>query len=171
MNKQEAIKKMQSEARHHCGERECYKDGCTKNVELDIAIDIVNQIDEPEKPEVPQFVDTWIQGAKYNGFDLCEAMTDEEMSDKLKIWLSRSSEVFAKAWLYGCEIEKEKLYTAKLKLTGEYLVYYASIKDLHHDKTTDNAAKRRKVYHFTEDDLVKYHIWGSNAYEVKEVEE
>ena len=30
-------------------------------------------------------------------------------------------------------------------------------------------AKEVKAYHFTEDDLVKYNIWGNNYYEVEEV--
>ena len=181
MNKQEAIKKMQSEARHHCGERECYKDGCTKNVELDIAIDIVNQIDEPEKPVVPQFVADFYESIEDDFesgvYELCAQFYEDEseLSDGLYWWFKFSAnkpiQTLVNMHKFGYEVEKEKLYTAKLKLTGEYLVYYASIKDLHHDKTTDNAAKRRKVYHFTEDDLVKYHIWGNNAYEVKEVEE
>ena len=78
-------------------------------------------------------------------------------------------ETLVKMKLFGYEVKKEKLYTAKLKLTNEYLVYYASIKDLHHAKTTDNVAKREKVFHFTEDDLVKYHVWENTAYEVNEV--
>lgn len=63
---------------------------------------------------MPQFVDTWIQGAKYNGFDLYEAMTDDEMSDKVATWIVCNSEIFAKAWFFGYEVEKEKLYTVEL---------------------------------------------------------
>lgn len=66
MNKQEAIEKLQSEARHHCGEKECYKDGCTKNVELEMAIDIINQIHEPQKVVIPKFVADWYDYTKKN---------------------------------------------------------------------------------------------------------
>ncbi len=117
------IEKLQSEARHHCGEKECYKDGCTKNVELDIAIDIVKQLDEPEKPVVPSYIDTWIQGARYNGFDLYEAMMDDGLLDEARVWIEYNSETFAKAWLFGYEVEKEKLYRMKHNLTGEYLCF------------------------------------------------
>nr|WP_283769937.1 DUF1642 domain-containing protein [Streptococcus gallolyticus] len=160
---------MQSEARHHCGEKECYKDGCTKNVELDIAIDIVNQLDEPKKPVIPQFIDTWIQGAKYNGFDLYEAMTDDEMSDKVVTWIVCNSETFAKAWFYGYEVEKEKLYTAKLKSTNEYLHYDKNYKKILHFRVPDDVVNQKEAYHFTEDDLIKYYAWENEAYDVKEV--
>ena len=56
MNKQEAIKELQKQARHHCGEIECYKDGCEKSVELSKAINIISQIDEPQKVVIPKFV-------------------------------------------------------------------------------------------------------------------
>ena len=49
MNKQEAIEELQKQARHHCGEIECYKDGCEKSVELSKAINIVSCIDESQK--------------------------------------------------------------------------------------------------------------------------
>lgn len=170
MNKQEAIKEMGK------------IDGLTikdKSVgfyikmipEVEI-LKIIKQIDEPEKHVVPQYVAEYIEYCKHEKFYALHGAY-ANMDDRLKCWRFKgnNSELFAKAWLFGYEVEKEKRYTAKLKLTDEYLVYYASIKDLHHAKTTDNAAKRQKVFHFTEDDLVKYHIWGNDNYEVKEVEE
>lgn len=74
----------------------------------------VKELDEPEKPVVPQYVDTWVQGCKYNGFDLYEAMTSIEMPMEFDNWLETNSETFAKAWLFGYEIEKEKLYTVEI---------------------------------------------------------
>ena len=125
-----------------------------------------------KKPVVPPYIDTWIQGCKYNGFDLLEAMTMPiDTPEKTGRWISDNPETFAKAWLYGYEIEKEKRYTAKLKLTDEYLCCESQFKDLLHYKVPDSSAKEVKAYHFTEDDLVKYHIWGNDNYEVKKVEE
>ena len=132
MNKQEAIEELQSEARYHCGEKEYYRDDCTKNVELDIAIDIVSQIDEPEIVELPEYVDTWYQGAKYNGFDLYEAMTDDEIPDRVDSWIQCNPETFVKAWLYGYEVEKEKLYTVEIpnpNSSTKTKVYLAKNKD------------------------------------------
>ncbi|WP_180384473.1 DUF1642 domain-containing protein [Streptococcus macedonicus] len=67
-----------------------------------------------EELVVPQFIDAWIKGAKYNGFDLYEAMTDNDMSDNVVTWIVCNSETFAKAWLFGYEVEKEKRYTVQL---------------------------------------------------------
>lgn len=155
--------------------KECYKDGCTKNVELDIVIDIVNQlVDEPEKPVVPQFIDTWIQGAKYNGFDLREAMTDDERSEKVAAWIVCHPETFAKAWLYGYEVEKEKLYTARLKLiSDERYCYIVKRKE---DKILfiSNLEGNRDLYHqihFTQAELEELDAWNNPAFEIKEVKE
>lgn len=170
MNKQEAIEKIRNISTLKINDR-------VSHHEIDMVIknqvlDIISQIDEPKKVVVPQFVAEYIEYCKHEKFYALHGAY-ANMDDRLKCWRFKgnNSELFAKVWLYGYEIEKEKRYTAKLKLTDEYLVYYASIKDLHHAKTTDNAAKRQKVFHFTEDDLVKYHIWGNDNYEVKEVEE
>lgn len=167
MNKQEVIEKIEA-----CKSPFISEDDTIFNYGLDKALSIIKQLDKPEKPVVPKFVAEYIEYCKHEKFYALHGAY-ANMDDKLKCWRFKgnNSELFAKAWLYGYEIEKEKRYTAKLKLTDEYLVYYASIKDLHHAKTTDNVTKREKVFHFTEDDLVKYHIWGNDNYEVKEVEE
>lgn len=70
---------------------------------------------------------------------------------------------------FGYEVEKEKLYTAKLKLTGEYLIYDKGYKEIRHTKVPDDVAHKVESYHFTEDDLAKYHAWSNDAYQVKEV--
>lgn len=41
-------------------------------------------------------------------------MRTNNQPDKTIHWLSKNSETFAKAWLYGYEVEKEKLYTVEL---------------------------------------------------------
>ena len=171
MNKQEVIEKLQSEARHHCGEKECYKDGCTKNVELDIAIDIVNQLDEPKKPVIPQFIDTWIQGAKYNGFDLYEAMTDET-PDKTSTWIVCNPETFAKAWLYGYEVEKEKLYTVKFSNEDFGKIYIGIFKAVNKLGISSLPLNDDDVKSwFTEDELKRFKFWNNPAFEIREVEE
>lgn len=109
MNKQEAIEKIEA-----CKSPFTSEDDTIFNYGLDKALSIIKQLDEPEKPVVPQFIDTWIQGAKYNGFDLYEAMTDDEMSDKVATWIVCNSEIFAKAWFFGYEVKREKLYTVEL---------------------------------------------------------
>lgn len=170
MNKKEAIEKIKNIGTLKINDTVLHQQ--FDMVDKNKVLDIISKIHEPKKVVVPQFVAEYIEYCKHEKcYALHGAYTN--MDDRLKCWhfKGNNSELFAKAWLYGYEVEKEKLYTAKLKLTDEYLVYYASIKDFHHAKTTVNAAKRLQALHFTEDDLVKYHIWGNDNYEVKEVEE
>ena len=115
MNKQEVIKELQKQAIHHCGEIECYKDGCEKSVELSKAINIISQIDEPQKVVIPKFVGEWIETHKRWMPFLSHLFTDN-LDEELKEWLdfSDNQNLMAKAWLYGYEVEKEPLYTVEI---------------------------------------------------------
>lgn len=120
MNKQEAIEKLKSRVKSHWLDEEIYGDNCIKSVELGMAIDIVKQLDEPEKPVVPQYVADWLEVCKDNlPLSLANSMNNIVMRssnqpDKTIHWLAKNSETFAKAWIYGYEVEKEKLYTVKI---------------------------------------------------------
>lgn len=170
---------MKSRVKSHWLDEEIYGDNCIKSVELGMAIEIVNQIDEPEKPVVPQFVAEWYEKNKddlaWSLYSLCVDFYKRELQDDLHNWFkyddNKPIETLVKMKLYGYEVDKEKLYTAKLKLTNEYLGYESQLNDLLHYKVPDSSAKEVTAFHFTEDDLVKYHIWGNDTYEVTEVEE
>lgn len=129
MNKQEAIEKLKSKAKPHWLDEEIYGDDCIKSVELNTAIGIVNQIYEPEKPVVPQFVADWLEVCKENlALSLASSMNNIVMSankqpDETIHWVAHNSETFAKAWLFGYEVEKRKLYTVEIPNpnSGAYL--------------------------------------------------
>lgn len=83
-------------------------------------------LNEPEKPTVPQYVEDWIEWCKRNSVTLLGAMSpidelgtaicnDKKVKslDAFK-WATQNQETFAKAWLFGYEVEKEKLYTVEL---------------------------------------------------------
>lgn len=116
MNKQEVIEKLQSNAVNIYNETS----GWTKEIELDIVTDIVNQIYEPKKTVVPQFVADWLEVCKDNlALSLASSMNNIVMRtnnqpDKTIHWLAKNSETFAKAWLFGYEVKKEKVYTVEL---------------------------------------------------------
>lgn len=180
MNKQEAIEKIKRRTEYFKVEKEYnrgFRDG------LNNSIPVIREIDAPERPVVPQYVADWIEWCKRNKVSLLGAMSpidelgtaicDDKKVESLEAskWATRNQETFAQAWLFGYEVEKEKLYTAKLKLTNEYLGYESQLNDLLHYKVPDSSAKEVTAFHFTEDDLVKYHIWGNDTYEVTEVEE
>ena len=166
MNKQEAIDKI-----NNITARETFMSEIIW-VKRDEVIDIVKQLDEPEKPVVPQFVDTWIQGAKYNGFDLYEAMTDET-PDKTTTWIVCNPETFAKAWIYGQEVEKEKLYTARLKLISVKKYSYINKEKEKNRLFIYGLDTLNDMYqiHFTQAELEEINIWNNPAFEIKEVTE
>ena len=59
MNIQELIKEIKKHAIYHCGEKECYKEGCTQVVDLGVVLEIINQLDEPETghaDEAPRYL-------------------------------------------------------------------------------------------------------------------
>lgn len=88
-------------------------------------LNIVNQIDEPvkppepepwapEKPVVPQFVADMIIKRKTAGQSVIKAIENLRFYEDACKWVRNNGETFVKAWLYGYEVEKEKLYTVEL---------------------------------------------------------
>lgn len=132
---------------------------------------------EELKPVVPRFVADWYEENKddfeYNLYQLCIDYYNCDLDMKMMIWFhdenNKQIQTLVNMHQFGYQVKKENLYTAKLKLTNEYLVYESQFNDLLHYKVPDSSAKSVKAYHFTEDDLVKYNIWGNNSYEVNEV--
>lgn len=97
-------------------------------------------LNEPEKPVVPKFVADWLEVCKENlGFSLSSAMSHSTSAmkaqpNKVQGWfnLRDNQETFAKAWLFGYEVEKEKLYTVEIpnpNASGYGKTYLAKNKD------------------------------------------
>lgn len=80
-------------------------------------IKLIDQFDEPQKVQVPQIVADYIKYTKDADWDLQEAMDDVAYEDNkdLRKWFNNNIENFARAWLDGYEIEKEKRYIVKVK--------------------------------------------------------
>lgn len=76
---------------------------------------------EREKVQVPQFAGDFIAEQKKLGHMLSYSI-DACMSDRVAEWYWDNSELFARAWLDGYEVEQEKRYEVKLKNTDDYLV-------------------------------------------------
>lgn len=122
MNKQEAIEKLKSKAKPHWLDEEIYGDDCIKSVELNTAIGIVNQIYEPEKPVVPQFVADFYELIKddfeYGVYELCVNFYNCGLSGKIKHWFDCNDtnpiQVLVNMHQFGYEVEKEKLYRVEL---------------------------------------------------------
>lgn len=115
MNKQEAIEEIEKEKSN----LNAWED-LTRNRALNDALAIVRKIYEPEKSIVPQFVAEWLEVCKENlAISLAGSMNPNVLrinnqSEKTIHWLAENQETFAKAWIYGYEAEKEKLYTVEI---------------------------------------------------------
>ena len=118
MNKQELIKHIRALP---------YSKGPLKDtaeVNIGWLIRNIDQLDEPEKAKVPQFVADWIKHSRNTGCSLFGAMSIFEENIEIKKWMqwSENQELFARAWLDGCEVEKEKRYYVKITAAEQYLV-------------------------------------------------
>lgn len=92
---------------------------------------------ELNKPVIPQFVADWIENCK-RGLSLRQAISQVHVSIEVDDWLMEvdadgnfvNQETFARAWLDGYEVEKEKRYTVVMKTTKQPLYYNAGDKKL-----------------------------------------
>lgn len=80
----------------------------------------LQQLDEPQKVTVPQFVADYIKDAKYYEWDLDDVfdhITEESEGSEISEWFYTlgNVDVFARAWLDGYEVEKEKRYRVRIK--------------------------------------------------------
>lgn len=88
---------------------------------------------EREKLKIPQFVVDWIEYCKFTHVDLQHALivgdvyfynyANQKDFSKLKEFLETENNqaTFARAWLDGYEVEKEKRYEVSIKASGQYL--------------------------------------------------
>ena len=85
----------------------------------------IKQLDEPEKVVVPQKVAEYIEQMKNEDYHLLGAMTEirSHKNKEIDDWFytDDNMELFARAWLDGYEVEKEKRYLVTLK-NGQPLV-------------------------------------------------
>ena len=119
MNKQEFIERMKS-LKNLFGNKFEY-------VEIDAVIELASELDEPQKVTVPQFVADWIEYFKnckgilygstnpfsYYGRAIIEDF-EGDYEEPLR-WIRDNSDTYARAWLDGYEVEKEKRYIVKFK--------------------------------------------------------
>lgn len=96
-------------------------------VVVDTVLELVEQLDEPEKVVVPQFVADWIEYCKVRKITLAHALyhSEEAKNKSVYRWLfededSDNQELFARAWLDGYEVEKEKMYRISMPKARNY---------------------------------------------------
>ncbi|MCY7133653.1 DUF1642 domain-containing protein [Streptococcus gordonii] len=143
---------------------------------------------ELNKPVIPQFVADWIEYCKFTHVDLQYALIVDDVYfynyanqkdfSKLKEFLDTENnpELFARAWLDGYEVEKEKRYTVKIKTyLGQFLGrYYLNDEELTPQFTRSQLTGKGELPTFTRQELEETGFgWAFDCegIEVEEVEE
>lgn len=101
-------------------------------INKETVLELIEQLDEPEKVKVPRFVANWISYAK--GWNKTLHYALENSPGEVNLWFCENEtnrqNTFARAWLDGYTVEKEKRYTVVMEATKQPLYYNAVDKKL-----------------------------------------
>lgn len=166
MNKQELIEKIGSLDKLY-GEK--------YYVALDDVLDLVKQLDEPEKVVVPQFVAGWIEEARKSCKDVADFFDFDFTNEEVGKWFmqERPFDLAARVWLDGYEVEKEKRYRVKVKgICGNHETLN---REKHSNKQLFSDREENSLYgtHHTRKELEDAgfsEVFNSPLFEVEEVE-
>lgn len=159
MNKQELIE--------YCESLKGNLNKFINGIDVNKIIAKIEQLDEPEKVTVPQFVVDFITEQKNLGHTLSYSI-DACMSDGVAEWYWDNSELFALSWVNGYTVEKEKRYRVSLK-NGQPLLKAYSGKALYFSQ--DIAIERCKVTRKELDQAGFAWVLDCPGIEIEEVEE
>ena len=129
MNTKELIEKIEALPAHNARNRPW--------IDKKLVLGLVRELDEPKKVTVPKYVANWIANVKRNGFKFRnssrfyeEIVSSDDVyrvmyyilkesiaGEAIRIWVNANRDAFARAWLDGYEIEKEKQYFVKIRAT------------------------------------------------------
>lgn len=118
MNKQELIKKY-----------EYMNHDCFRRVDVSEVLADLRQLDEPQKPVVPQFVADWyeehkddFEGSLFRCIDCIPSLYDEGDLNALEEWIidceTKPFQTLVNMHQFGYTVEKEKRYLVKMKSLG-----------------------------------------------------
>lgn len=170
MNKQEVIEKIKKEKSPF----NSWED-LNRNNALDVALDIVEKLDEKAKPVVPKFVADWVANSREYDYEFCDFFDCNYQSEEVYRWLKcenrRQSELNSLALsmlvVHGRDaviVEEEKLYTVeipnpnsaggKLVLSKQQSTGRLILEMLNSD------INKPKYLHLTEDEIKKDFAWA-----------
>ena len=170
MNKQEVINKLKEAIPKN--NTHDYQRG--EAAGLNFALLLLAELDEPEKPVVPQFVADWYEENKdyfeSNLYSLCVDFHKRELPDDLHEWFTKNNnkpiETLVKMKLFGYEVEKEKLYFASFRDTNQYLGWNEKLGEWFMSCSPFTSGVEQ-----TQETWEGVGIWNNPAFEIKEVEE
>ena len=158
-----------------------YTYGSKNFIERKEVIDLVKQLDEPQKPVVKRFVADWYEEHKeeleFNIWDWIKYTQEEEKIKNRQFteWLAECEndpvETLIKMKLFGYEVEKEKRYLVKLKgeIKENLLVYGLGI-DRYFFARTYDSSKRNEHTHKELEEAGFGWVFDCPGVEVEEVE-
>ena len=131
MNTKELIEKIEALPAHNARNRPW--------IDKKLVLGLVRELDEPKKVTVPKYVANWIANVKRNGFKFRnssrfyeEIVSSDDVyrvmyyilresiaGEVIRIWVNANRDAFARAWLDGYEVEKEKRYKVAIKGVSE----------------------------------------------------
>lgn len=152
------------------GKYEYMSHACFRRVDTLEVLKDLRQLDEPQKVVVPQFVADFIEHFKKTGdCNLFEAMFCLFLKKENGEWFEdeKNQETFARAWLDGYEIEKERRYTVVMKGTKQPLFY----NNLHERLFFSLGELATRFTRKQIEDAGLGEVFNSPLFEVEEVEE
>ena len=171
MNKKELVKK--------------YEETTFTIISIAGVLEDLKQLDEPQKVVVPQFVADWIKYCKNTFVSLARALMVEEIDfynyanqedrsrliEFLKSMINQDR--FARAWLDGYTVEKEKWYLVKVKGFAHSSNYLKRDNKDNYWYFGTNSEKGSLVIKHTRKELEEAgfgEVFNSTLFEVEEVE-
>ena len=131
---------------------------------------MIAELEEPEKPVVPQFVADWIEWCKKNKITLLGADTAICNNKNIRSldasgWAMKNQETFGKAWIYGYEVKEEKLYTVEIPIANSPLGYHYVLRktisgEIIIDSFFTNNWENYDYCQLTEEEIKKDHGWA-----------
>ena len=139
---------------------------------------------ELNKPVIPKFVADWLNGndwreetlGEQSVFDVFDNLKNDSKNgyyENVKRWLDENGDLFARAWLDGYEVEKEKRYYIRLKNVDENYNYLTCIKHLDAWALTEIKRDKKFRTEHTKKQLEEGgfgEVFDSPLFEVEEVE-
>lgn len=173
MNKQELIERLE-------GLKNIFGNEC-EYVKIDFVIELVSELDEPQKVVVPQFVADWYEEHKDDlEYDIWEYILHwgKQQKSEFYEWMNHANnkplQTLANMHQFGYEVEKEKRYLVKVKGVYGYGRYLnKSLPSNEYFFASNNEFNRYKTKH-TRKELEEAGfgwVFDCEGIEIEEVEE
>jgi len=165
MNKQEALKRIEVQK-----ETLIRLTGWAVYVYIE---ELIKSLDESEKIKIPQFVADWIEEKRDMGWKLAQMLLQADLNEQYGRWVVDNQETFARAWLDGYEVEKEKKFFVKIKCLSEeykYLNYFKSCREWLFSEKEETKEYRTAHTQKELEEAGFSEVFNSPLFEVEEVE-